>query len=562
MGSNEDHSLRFATPAPQQSSQKSGDNFPTENAPSETARTTIEFPPAHPLCQLRNLFCKSEEEPPPLSLCLFPEESRIPLGIVKNISCEIEIMKLSLTHTAEKRLRQISPDQTQSNADEQVYLYLSCDRMAAWVMLFPPTGSGKALTVPQLQRTLLHRGVIFGIDQLLLRRLPTLENRFFRLFPIAWGLLPADGADGRILDRFPRTDTAKQAQVKELGQADYVSLHLVQDVKQGDVICEIVPPEPGSSGSTVTGESLPCRDGTPAPVPQGRNTHLSNDGKYLLASQPGHVEFSGRNFQVKPVLEILGNVDHTTGSVNFLGDVHIHGDICRGFTVRAMGNVQVDGVVEASTIEAGENVVVSSGVLGQDQAVIRSHKSVYAKYLEHSNVYARESVQADCIIDCNIFSNGTVTARTGRGAIIGGTVRSSREVSAITVGSKAEKRTAIVLGGQPCENFEHAQILVEMERITCEIEKLKAQPATPQQKSKLAKARLDMNVAQMKLEKLGKDLAAQQPPDPCDDHRRLICDAAYPGTIITINHASLRIKQIESHCKIGLDNGLVGHIHS
>ena len=165
MGSNEDHSLRFATPAPQQSSQ----NFPTENAPSETARTTIEFPPAHPLCQLRNLFCKSEEEPPPLSLCLFPEESRIPLGIVKNISCEIEIMKLSLTHTAEKRLRQISPDQTQSDADEQVYLYLSCDRMAAWVMLFPPTGSGKALTVPQLQRTLLHRGVIFGIDQLALK---------------------------------------------------------------------------------------------------------------------------------------------------------------------------------------------------------------------------------------------------------------------------------------------------------------------------------------------------------------------------------------------------------
>lgn len=557
MGADQSYTLHFSASAPGQSPETAGAFSPEGTAP---AQTTILLPPDHPLCRLRDLSREGGEES--LSLCLFPEESGIPRGIVKNLSCEVGIMKLSLAHAAEKRLRLVSPDQAaQPDADEQVYLYLSCDRMAAWVMLFPPTGGGKTLTVPQLQRTLLQRGVIFGIDQPLLRQLPGREDRFFRLFPIAWGLPPTDGADGQILDRFPRTG-AEQAQVKELGQADYKTLHLVQDVKAGDVICEIVPPGPGTAGSTVTGESLPARDGTPAPVPQGRHTQLSEDGRYLLAAQPGHVEFTGRSFQVKPVLEIAGDVDHTTASVNFLGDVHIHGDVCRGCTVRAMGNIQVDGVVEASTLEAGENIVVSSGVLGQDQAMIRAHKSVYAKYLEHSSVYAQESVQADCIIDCNIFSNGTVTVRTGRGAIIGGTVRSAGEVSATTVGSKAETRTAIVLGGQPCENFERAQILVEMERITCEIEKLKAQPATPQQQSKLAKARLDFKVAQMKQEKIEKDLATQQPPDPRSDHRRLICDAAYPGTVITISHTSLRIKQVESHCRIGLDNGLVGRIHS
>ena len=92
MGSNEGHALCFSTPALQQSPQKPEDDFPTENAPSETARTTIEFPPAHPLCQLRNLFCKSEEKPPPLSLCLFPEESRIPVTTPKAINRELRTL--------------------------------------------------------------------------------------------------------------------------------------------------------------------------------------------------------------------------------------------------------------------------------------------------------------------------------------------------------------------------------------------------------------------------------------------------------------------------------------
>ena len=53
-----------------------------------------------------------------------------------------------------------------------------------------------------------------------------------------------------------------------------------------------------------------------------------------------------------PALDIPANVDFSTGDINFLGDVCIHGDICSGFTVRAIGNITVGGVVEACTVEA------------------------------------------------------------------------------------------------------------------------------------------------------------------------------------------------------------------
>lgn len=559
MGADNNYSYHFSAPTSHQHLPQTSESSETTATASVSPATDVILPSSHPLCQLRNVCFGNDESSDPIHLNLFPQGYTSLSNVVKNIGCEVEILKLSLAHVAEKYLRRMLAEQPAANQDEQVYLYLSCDKMGAWLMLFPPRGTGHALTVPQLQHALIQRGIIFGIDQSTLRQLPEKSDRFFQLFPIACGTLPIKGEDGQIIDYFPRT-APKQAQVAELGEADYITLNLVQNIKQGDIICEQILPTPGIAGSTVTGEVLPAQNGVPVPLPQGRNTIISEDGRYLLASRSGHMEFTGLSFQVKPVLEIMENVDHTTGNINYLGDVHIHGDVCRGFTVRAMGNIQIDGVVEASTIEAGENVVVSSGVLGQDQAVIRAQKSVFAKYLEHSNVYARKSIQADCIIDCNIFSNGTVTVCTGRGAIIGGTIRSANEVSATTVGSKAEKRTVIVLGGLPCENFEHAQILVETEALIHEISKLESQPSTPQQQSKLSKVRLDCSVAKMKLQKLNKELSSNLPPDPHNDHRRLICHAAYPGTVITIDHVSFRINQLETNCTIGLENGLVGRI--
>ena len=70
-------------------------------------------------------------------------------------------------------------------------------------------------------------------------------------------------------------------------------------------------------------------------------------------------------------MEIDGNVDYAVGSINYVGDVHVHGDVLSGFSIQAMGDITVDGVVEACTIEAGGDLVVAKGIAGSDQAIIR-----------------------------------------------------------------------------------------------------------------------------------------------------------------------------------------------
>ena len=274
--------------------------------------------------------------------------------------------------------------------------------------------------------------------------------------------------------------------------------------------------------------------------------------------------YQGKNFQVKPVLEILNGIGpKDEHNINYLGDVHIHGDVCPDVVIRATGDVQIDGVIEACTIEAGENVVVSDGIQGQHAATIRAHKSVFARYLENCDVYAQGVVQADCIIDCNIYSNGTVTARTGKGIIVRGMIRSSKGVFAKTVGSHADHETKVILGGLPCDEQEQGAIEEELNKAIQEINRISAQPKSRENDSLLSKLRLNQCVAKMKLERFQKELEAYNQSIHGNDPRKLICNEIYPGTEVTIQDKVFTVQYLQAKCTIGIrDDGRLGYISS
>lgn len=512
------------------------------------------FPPEHDLCVLRTLWDDSFTY---RSLHINPAYD--PRSAVHFGSRDAAYLHILLNQAARLRLQEVfphGPGQEMADLEEGALLFLTQDQMSAWLLLFPPTGQGKTLSFPKLCHILAQHNISCGINWSLLRQLPQEPDRYFRLLPIALGMAPVSGQDGRVVDRYSRSPEQVPA-VDELGQTDYVTLKLVQDIQQGDVICEIIPQTKGIPGSTVTGQPVPAPDGQPAVVPQGRNTCLSEDGRYLVAARTGHLRFVGRNFQVNPVLELYERDLREKQSIKFLGDIHVHGDLCCGASVCAIGCVQIDGVVEDCAIEAGEHIIVSSGVQGHNHAVLRAQKSVFAKYLENCAVYARQDVNADCIINCQIFSNDTVRVNTGRGSVIGGTVHAARQVTAVAVGSMAECPTHIILGGQPCEEAERARISDELDGIQNEIKALEQQPRTPQQEQALSKLNLNRCVAQMKLEKFGKELAAQKAVSALES-TRLLCGVAYPGTTVTVGREVFRVLQPRRDCSIGLANGVVG----
>lgn len=552
--------------------QEAIDETPAKQAPKETPAAVITIDPQldladdHALHQLYFLWCKQAHRAPRPLLRLDGPDALSP----EETKRELARLQKELTTAAASRLKEATPrpkkdtagkeedDKNRQDGDTQAempsldalpFLFISADRMAAWLMVFPPTGQGKELDRSMLDQALEKNRVSFGVDTDLLDRLPNEANRYFRLFFTAKGTPVIHGKDGYIEEFFKRSMQQKFS-VDEHDRVDYFNLNLIQNIEKDAVICQAVPPVAGTPGRTVRNEEVPCREGKKAALPKGRNTKVSEDGSQLLAALSGRVEFSGQSFQVKTVMEIEENVDLSTGNIDYMGDVHVRGNVCSGFFVRAVGGVTVDGAVEAAEIESGGDLRVAKGIVGNGHTVIRSRHNIYAKYLENCVVHVRQNLYADYLVNCEIYCDGEVQISTGKGIIIGGHIRSAQGVSAKTVGSRSENHTYVYLGGQPCADFERESLLQKAKELDIEMKKTQRQPAGPAKTKQINKIRLDMSVQNMKLAQFDKDLEQSREKLEQKGGCRMRCDLAYPGLILTINNVTLRLTQ-ETSCLNG-----------
>lgn len=436
------------------------------------------------------------------------------------------------------------------------WFFISTDKLYAWVLVLPPTEDGRELTREMFYRAMKEQGITYGVDERVTDRLAHDDHRYFNLFLIARGKPAFDGKNGNIVDYFPRV-VERVLEVDEFDQVDYTALNLINNVKEGQEICRLIRPTEGEPGRTVFDQEIPAKSGKSVSLPKGRNTEVSEDGDALVALSAGHVEFTGRSFQVKPVLDIPGNVDFSTGNIKFLGDINIKGDVFSGFTVRAMGNIWVGGVIEAgSTVEAGGDLTVVKGILGDGTTTIRAHRCIFSKYIENATVSVQENLQTDAIINAGVYCDGEVLVRSGRGVIMGGRVWAAQRVNAAIVGSKSERRTSIVLGGLPCTSFEREQARRELKSLETEREKLECQPDSSVKDSLLSKLRIKINVAELRLQQLEDNLQEIKEQMEDDEEKgRLECGIAYAGTEIRIGEEMLRLRREERRCVAKLING-------
>ncbi|MEZ3433165.1 MAG: FapA family protein [Lachnospiraceae bacterium] len=447
------------------------------------------------------------------------------------------------------------PEDTQEPAlDALPYVFISADKMEAWLLIFPPVGQGKEADKEMLEEALAGKGITFGIEEELIAGIIDASEKYFHIFMAAKGEAAIQGKDGYIVDLYPRV-IERKFEVDEHDRVDYASLNLIQNADKGDVICEAVPPTMGVTGRTVLGQKLSAKDGKAVKLPKGRNTEISEDGTKLLALQAGHVEFNNGSFQVKTVMEIDSNVDYTTGNINFLGDVHIRGDVCSGFTVRAVGDITVDGVVESGNVEAGGDLIVVKGIVGDRSSVVKAHRDIYAKYLESSIVHAKGNLHTDCILHSDVYCDGEIKVCTGKGVVIGGKLRAARGMEAKIVGSKSGSPTAVKLGGQPCAEFEKKLLIKEKEDLEKEMAKLEKQPESPSKTKRMNKIRLDLSVNGMKMGRFEQDMERIKAALEKQGGVRLRCQIAYPGIVLSIGDEKAQLTRETSSCNARLVEG-------
>ena len=118
--------------------------------------------------------------------------------------------------------------------------------------------------------------------------------------------------------------------------------------------------------------------------------------------------------------EIRGDVDFSSGNINFIGDVTISGGVTSGFEVKAGGDIEVDGVVESARVESGGNITLHKGIAGAEKGMIQADGAITARFIENARVMAGGDVTvSDAIIQSIVWSGASVRCEGKRGTIVG-----------------------------------------------------------------------------------------------------------------------------------------------
>ncbi|MCM8901191.1 FapA family protein [Caldicoprobacter algeriensis] len=363
----------------------------------------------------------------------------------------------------------VAEPQPELPVDEEVLVYISQDGMQATIMLLPPEG-GRLLTYQDVIQALKDKGVVYGIDEDAIRQALN-SRRYGQEVIVAHGQPPQDGEDARLTYHF-KPDRKSKPEIREDGTVNYHSLDNIENVTKGQVLVTLIPPTPGVDGKTVCGTAVHAKPGKPLILPAGKNVVVSDDGLKLVAAIDGKVEMIGGRVHVYSVHEVKNNVDNSTGNINFVGSVIIHGNVLSGFEVRAGGSIEVRGVVEGATLIAEGDVVLRKGLQGMKKGVVQAGGSVTARFIENGSVYAKGDVTAEAIMHSNIVSGQHVRLIGKRALIVGGRVHAALGISASTIGSPMATATILEVGISPEIRQEYEQLKEELQRLEKEQHKI------------------------------------------------------------------------------------------
>ena len=319
--------------------------------------------------------------------------------------------------------------------------------MKLMATLFPPMAGKPAITVEEILDDLRRMRVVFGVKEDVIRQMVS-EARYFEPILIAEGAGAVDGHDAQLIYKF-NTEFSGKPTINEDGTVDFHKLDLINHVKAGDVVAEIIPEDKGISGMTIMGAVIPPKKVARKIFRYGRNLQVSEDGTKLITLVTGHVTLEGDRVFVSDEYEVKTDVDTTTGDIEYEGNLHIRGNVRAGFKVKASGNITIDGVVEGAELIAGGDVILQRGIQGMNRGVIRAGGNVVATFIENATVYAGYDLEADAVLHSKVTVGRNIDIHGKNGYLIGGSARAGALISAKIIGSSMETTTVLSVGTNP-----------------------------------------------------------------------------------------------------------------
>ena len=335
-------------------------------------------------------------------------------------------------------------------------LVASEDRMSA--VLQPKTAQAPVLPSVAMRLLLKENGITHGIIEddefksiLSAKKDPTVP------ILIARGTPPKPGVNASVTYHFDTNQ--KIGTLGAQGAIDFKNKGEVPFVRQGDLLVEKTPAQPGVPGFDIFGKVLSAPPVSDTKLLVGAGAELSEDKLKIYAKAAGQpkISFGGR-IAVMSELVVRGDVDLKSGHIDFEGNVKVTGTIQNGFHVKC-ANLEAKEIMGAKITATG-TVSTTGGIIGAD---IKAQGDVKAKYIKHATLstFGDVIVQKE-ITDSSINTSGA--CRITRGKILSSEISAKQGVEAVDIGTDLSAPCRLTVGVDDHIEAEMARIREAVDR--------------------------------------------------------------------------------------------------
>lgn len=443
--------------------------------------------------------------------------------------------------------------------------FLSPNRMVAYACLLPPENDGEELTLEDFLEEMHYEGITYG---LLEDSIPgEFSQGYFHIFPVARGTLPQAGEDGSVVELFQRRSRMR-LEVQNGSEVDFSEAGHLPPVRQGTVICRIIPPKPGTDGRDVTGATIPAPLVARAHVVCGENVTTGENGQALVAAADGILYIENDRFCIQKQRIIDGDLDQPQQSLRVLSSLYINGNVDGGVYVEADGDIVINGKVgKAKVFSSGGTVYIREGIYGTDGITsVAAAGQVQAAVIEWAQVKSGASVITEMISNSNIHCGGTVYAMTGRGMIASSQISAQNNILCLRIGTVTGGVSRFSVGYPP--DIQDRWLMIKQEIVESQaiVERLwdpvltlrkKGRRITDEEAELLRELEEQRNMHVEHLENLKAEIRTvnQMLDKPCDG--RIRCEKLFPVLEVQFGRLSEKIITVEEKCNIRVENGAI-----
>lgn len=355
------------------------------------------------------------------------EKKRLELEEQKRLYCQSDTEMLPEVHELE--------------ADsEQIMVVLSEDEMSCEVVNMPEEA---AITKDQIYQVLQKNGIVYGIDEDAVEYIASGKADKVEIIPIAKGSRPTEGKDGWYEYLF-RQEVARTPKKLDDGTVDYQSVEWFEIVKKDQVIARYHEAGLGECGYTVTGKKIPALRGKEQKMLHGQGFYVE-DGKNYIASMTGRIEMRDHEIVINSVY-VFDEITRATGNVDLDGSVYIKGNVGSNTTIKATGDIVIDGFIESAVIESGTSVFLRQGMNAGKNGRVKAGENVAGKFFEGVIVEAKGDICCNYSMDAELYAGGKIILSGEKGSLIGGKASGRLGVSVYSAGNASALSTFIQIG--------------------------------------------------------------------------------------------------------------------